>query len=424
MATTTRQVLEQRLSESVGDYESLTSSASGSATLTDADLAFFTEDTDGIQGWVEITSGDADGDIRRIASSGYNASTKVLTVTSNFSVTPTSASSYLWHQISPVLKRNAIQRAIELLFPSLYLPIRDETLIVDNLLLNPSFETGTFTSWTDKGSPSKSASTTRFVHGSQSAGIAATGAVEGLEQDLFLTVNIDQIVGKTLRVRGWVWDDASDSSRLRVSFDGSSFTSGPYHSGDAEWEGPSVHYIDAGIPADATEIMISCEVASGETGYFDLVVAWIDPIHRYTLPTTLVGDPAFISQQVDASAPDGPYRPIGHGNPPKPGRILRIEGRDYLSRPASDTATVEVDGARVDLIVARALEWLYQALSRQSRGEERQAYREMMREAQGERLELEQRAGIRMTPMSADILRESYTEEDASGRYLVLSTWR
>jgi len=58
------------------------------------------------------------------------------------------------------------------------------------------------------------------------------------------------------------------------------------------------------------------------------------------------------------------------------------------------------------------------------RGEERQAHREMMREARDERLELEQRAGIRMTPMSADILRESYIEEDASGRYLVLSTWR
>ena len=217
MATTTRAVLEQRLSEAVGDYESLASTASASATLTDADLAYFTEDTDGIQGWVEITSGDADGDIRRIASSGYNSGTNVLTVTSNFSATPTAASSYLWHQIDPVLKRNAIQRAIELLFPSLYLPIRDETIIVDNLLLNPSFETfsgGAFTSWDNKETPSKSASTARFVHGSQSAGISATGAVEGLEQDLFSTVNIDQIVGKTLRVRGWVWDDASSSSRL------------------------------------------------------------------------------------------------------------------------------------------------------------------------------------------------------------------
>ena len=144
MGTTTRLVLEQRFSEAIGDYESLTASAGNTTTLTAAALADLTEDNDGIQGWVKIDAGSAAGDIRRIkASSGYVASTKVLTVNRAFSASA-GAVAFTLHRYDPKQKLNAISRAIELLFPTLYLPVRDETLSVDNLLINSSFEkTGT-----------------------------------------------------------------------------------------------------------------------------------------------------------------------------------------------------------------------------------------------------------------------------------------
>jgi hypothetical protein len=143
MADTTRAVLTQRVSESVGDYEALTTTSSGSTTtLVATALADLTESDDGIQGWIEITDGNNDGEIRRIKGvGGYTASTTTITVNFAFSNTVGSGVGYILHRINPTDKHNAINRAIEALFPDLYLPIRDESLIVDSLVLNGSFET-------------------------------------------------------------------------------------------------------------------------------------------------------------------------------------------------------------------------------------------------------------------------------------------
>ena len=154
---------------------------------------------------------------------------------------------YELHRYDPVVKLDSITRAAEELFPDLYLSLVDETLVVDDLLSNSDFETfasSAFTNWTAIGSPTLSAETSRVVHGDQSAKlIAASGAIDALDQNLFTAVNINDVEGKTLHFKGWVWASAASAARLQVTFDGSTYTSGSYHAGDDEWEDPDLSLI-------------------------------------------------------------------------------------------------------------------------------------------------------------------------------------
>jgi hypothetical protein len=362
MATTLRSTIRRFLSEFVGDYRALTTTSAGLSDGTswvDTELANLTEEDDGLTGWIIPTDGDNGGEIRRIkASGGYVASTTTGAVNFAFTNQVASGVGYELHFIDPAFKHNAIDRAIESLFSDLYVYVRDETLVVDNLLLNPSFDVGTFTDWTDIGTPTKAAETARLIHGIRSAKITASGAVEGLEQNLFTSVNINEIAGRTLRFAGWVWASVASAARLRVTFDGSTYSNGAYHSAGSEWEGPGVTLVDAAVPVDATEMTVSCEVADGETAYFDAVHAYVGaPIVQYTLPTTvrtLLG----IQVQAEMNRPKGNYFPLSENVAPASGRILRLIGLNTLTLPTVDTDVVEIDGEQVDLLVARAAEIL------------------------------------------------------------------
>ncbi len=75
MATTTRAVLRQRLSEALGDYTSMTTTSAGAAdgtTLIDSGLRNLPggRDDDSFEGWyVLVTSGQASGEIKRVRQS-------------------------------------------------------------------------------------------------------------------------------------------------------------------------------------------------------------------------------------------------------------------------------------------------------------------------------------------------------------------
>jgi len=156
MTTTTRAVLRRRLSEEIGDYQSLTTTSDGNSAGTsvvdtglknlpggDRDAAF--------DGWhILVTSGANTGESRRIEN--YISNTTTLVVQEAFSGGAVqSLVTYELHRYDPAQKHQAIDRAIEEIFPFLYLPIRDETIVVDDRLSNSDFETfsGGFTSWTE-----------------------------------------------------------------------------------------------------------------------------------------------------------------------------------------------------------------------------------------------------------------------------------
>ena len=145
MATTTRAVLRQRLSEAIGDYTTMTTTSAGAAdgtTLVDSGIRNLSggRDDDAFEGWyVLLTSGAASGEIKRVLQS--RESVNSITLQEAFSIQVASGITYELHRNDPALKHNAINRGIEELSSQIPLPLRDETLVVDNLLTNWDFET-------------------------------------------------------------------------------------------------------------------------------------------------------------------------------------------------------------------------------------------------------------------------------------------
>jgi len=326
------------------------------------------------------------GTSRRVSSS--IASSGDMTLVNALAATTTSADTYELLPYDPEIMQAAIQEAIRTVWPKpfpgsrapkgLYRSDPDETLMVDNLLLNPSFETSTtgpvaFTNWTSIGSPTLATDTSLRVHGTQSARIDATGATEGLEQNILSRVDIADAAGKTLHVRGWLWALTADIARLRVTFNGTTFTNGPYHQGGGDWESPSTQKIDVAIPAETTtaqEMTISAEVAESGTALVrvDLVVAWIDPIAEYTMPAAFYPNgPSRVLQQVYEDKPEGLYLPI---TTPIPGRILRLTGAGRLTVPTTDAGTTEVDENEAELIIAEAAKHMFAMLGDKDKSQE------------------------------------------------------
>lgn len=422
---TTRVLMRQRLSEVLDDWQSMTTSSagnSGGTTVVDTSLAELSADDDFCEGWyILLTSGTYSGESRLITD--YVASTTTITVASAFTGQVATSVTYELHRYDPTKLNTAISRTSASVFPKLYLSLLPESLVVDNLLLNPSLDTfsSTFTSWSNIGTPTLAAETTRKVHGTGSASIAATGATEGIEQNLLTTVNIKEVVGKTLHVRAWIFCNVSSSARIRVTFDGSTYTNGPWHSGDVEWEGHQTHKIDVTVPADATEMMVSCEVETGVTAYFDCMAAWIDPVERYTIPTTMLRGPFHVLYQVDEDKPDGDYREIPAGAIVPAGRVLRLTGMGLLSQPTTDSGTIEIGEPQVELFIAHAAWWFYRSLLQLPSSQETASLERRVKDWAEEITRLENVPGMRMPHRSAELPMGAWkTGEDSNGRYLWL----
>ena len=374
MAITLVRALEM-LGRATGLFVSGTSSGSGSTTtLVDA-VDIYRYDINTLKNkWLYMRTGSAANEARRISS--IHASNGTVTVDAAFGGSTGSSSTYYITAHDPDIMRDSLQQAARTLYPHIYLPTQDETIVVDNLISNWDFETwsattasagsgnAVATSWSSVGTPSKDDTTAFVTHGSYSIKIAATGATEGVEQNIISVagVNINETESKILHVRGWVWCDVADAARLRVTYDGSTFDNSNYHSGSAEWEGPALMYIDSAIDFTASsteEMTISCEVTNGNTAYFDGVVAWIDNVHTYDLPSTVIRGPHKVSIQANQSEPNGDYVPL---STPHPGRILRIEHMGTLTVPTT-SASIELDESRGELLIAQAAAHMFHTLS-------------------------------------------------------------
>ena len=428
MGTTTRAVLRQRLQETYfGDYLSLTSSGVGTtATIVDASLANYAEGDDAFPGWWALITASghaAIGEERRVkGSGGYASSSTTLTLAEAFGTALGNSAAYEFSKNRPTDYHNAINRAIEQLHPMLFLPIIDESLVVDNLLSNSLMETyaaTVFTGWTEVGSPTTSAETTIVFHGTNSAKVVASGAAGQMTQAP--TITIENVAGKTVFLKCWVYATAASTARIRLDWDGTNFENSDYHTGVDEWQKLEA---SAAVPETATQVKAILEVADGGTAYFDLCRMFIDPIYRYTVPSTIIGAPHFVYEQGNESEPKGPYFQIPLSGP-KAGMLLRVEGKGYLSRPTTDAGTTEVDGARVDLIIARAAMNMTNILLGQTTSSDEIARLEGIRErATQDFIDLRDQPGVAMMMPPAEVPVAWGLQEDSSGRYIVFHAAR
>jgi len=425
MATTTRAVLRQRLSEALGDYTSMTTTANGAAdgtTLVDSGLRNLPggRDDDAFEGWyVLLTSSAASGEIKRVMQSRQNVNS--ITLQEAFSIQVAGSVTYELHRNDPTLKHNAINRGIEELSSQVPLPLRDETLIVDNLISNWDFETfadSAFTGWSSVESPTLTQNTSLVMHGDGAASIAATSDTEGMSQTV--TINANEVTNKQVTFECWVYATVADAVRIRILWGSSSYESHDYHSGADQWE---LQSIQVTVPTSATEITAILEVTTGNTGIFDVAWMSVRPLYKYTIPTTIIRGPHYVYQQLDRHNPTGTYVPVVRGTGPETGRILRLEGKGILTRPSTDTATVEVGEPYVNIIIAYAAMFYSRILLAQASQQQRDRYSEDMQMWGQEASSLVQE--LRRPRMSAQ--RSDYTwhvEEDSGGRYLVFDISR
>lgn len=152
MGTTTRLALDQKLSESIGDFIEVDTTTNittnqyiVSTALNEYDLAsddYFNE------WWVYITEGNNSGILRRI--SDYTTSTGRLTVYGASLSAEAGAVTIRVYRYGRTNKLLAIDRAIEEIYPSLYKALDDSTLVTGNILPNSHFEDQTTAGTPDK----------------------------------------------------------------------------------------------------------------------------------------------------------------------------------------------------------------------------------------------------------------------------------
>ena len=427
MAVTLNRSIEM-LGRATGFFVS-SAATSGGSTTTLVDTGIVRYDANILKNkWlymVSATNTAINGTSRRISS----LSTSTITVDSAYAAGTSNTDTYYILSVDPDVMIDSLQQAARTLYPHLYLPTQDETLVVDNLLSNWDFEnwdsTGSndavATSWAIKGSTPETNDEASFItHGSYSMKITGTGSDQGVEQNIIsaVGVNISETESKVLHVRGWVWCDVADAARLRVTYDGSTFDDSNYHSGSAEWEGHGLMYIDSAIDFTAStteEMTISCEVTSGNTAYFDGVIAWIDNVHNYTMPSTVIRGPHKVSMQADSAYPNGYYAPL---TVPQSGRILRLEHMGTLTAPTS-SSSVELDESRTELLLAQAAVHMYHTLSNRDAGN---AASHMQNAAiwQDRTDRLMSQPGMRMRQMSAHTREGWNVLESGETRKLVL----
>ena len=429
MATTTRVNLRKALSEAIGDYQAFATTADGNdakTSLVSSTLKNYSGGAD--DGAFEEqfflgTSGANSGASKRCALYIANASDGPTAILQDALDNQTaSADTFELHRYDPDLKHTAINRALAELFPILYKPIRDETLVVDNILANNDFETAggtTFSDWTEVNSPTVSIETSRVFHGTNSAKVVASGDVGQLTQTL--DVNIDELAGKTATFKVRVWTNDSSQARLKIDW-GTSTETGDYHTGDSSWR---LLTAEAAVPTDATQVQVICEVAASQTAYFDTGWFAVEQIHRLTVPSDIVRGPMHILQQYNEDMVDGAYYPLPSGVAPTRGRILRLEGMGILSRPSSESGTTEIGEPQLNLVTAYAAMVLFQTLLMRSATEQRSNLTENIRYWQMEVQRLSSQPGIRMRPLGASRGRNRWhIEDDADGRYLVFDITR
>ncbi len=394
---------------------------SGGSTTTLVDTGILKYDANRLKDkWVLITSGNNDTEARRISS----VSSSTITVTTAFSNTVATSVTYEIMAVDPDHPHDAIGSAIRTSVPPLYVALRDETLVVDDLLSNSLFETFSagFTGWTAVGSPTVTQETVLHFEGAGAAKVVAGGSAGQLTQQP--TISDSDLTGKTVHFARWVAALADSVGRIRITFDGSTYTSSDYVDGSITTATNALNWkkleVNAAVPDGATQITAVCEAAASGTAYFDGPGGlWVGRKSRYTIPTSFVLGPYYILHQDVLTRPDGEYTRIGPNNPVRSGHKLRLIGIGRLSSLSTDASTVELDSSQSDLLLARALKGLYRRLEGADPGRAQQ-HRSDMNAWAVEEERLANRASIFKPKLGSQMHDVFHFEEDSSGRYLVL----
>ena len=265
---------------------------------------------------------------------------------------------------------------------------------MDNRLSNADGETfsTTFTNWTHtSGTWTQEGTIVR--HGDYSF----KGVGGKLTQNITTRINMDEIKGKTITFKMWIYATDADAARIQLDYDGgTTVTSSDYHGGKYEWE--LIEIVDV-VPDDANQITVTLEVVATKTAYFDAGWVAVGAVHRYDMPSNLFRGPRTVEQQIDENRPEGDFTKLTRNNPPRAGRRLRLTGKRMMSELSAETGSMEVSAPESQILYAHALEWLANSQISMASGVSRSEFETDRTRWLTLAADLRQRTGVRGEPI-------------------------
>lgn len=374
------------LGEFIDDDHSSTTTAAGNAvgtTLSDSKQSDFGERAM-VDGWILITSGTNDGEIRRVTE---NDGDQIITVSPAFTAVVATSVTYEFHRWEPTAKLKSLDRARFAGFPYVSTVVEDATQIGDNhqrrfafagtLVAGPytcwqELELGTRHTWNVLKNPIGDTLSSWDLTG---AGAAATIYAGGDFDRLIpkytvnctrITVPINTAVTYSQLVTAMTSLTASNAGGRRVTFgmwvyartasrvtvkvtDDAGNSSSDAHQGRG-WEYLEVtHDVDGD---NATTLTPSLEVSSGAVmtlfwNHSWFVLGEVPDVYAHELT------PIHVQR-------DGSSQTVYLDEAPIRGLQLKLIGRGHLSALSESlTATMEVDDGMAEILYAYAAQVLF-----------------------------------------------------------------
>lgn len=375
------------LGEFLDDDHSSTTTAAGNAggtTLTDSSQSDFGERAM-VDGWILITSGTNDGEIRRVTENDGNDS---ITVAPAFTAQVATSVTYEFHRWNPSAKLKALDRARFAGFPHISTVVEDATAIGDNYQRRFSFagtlKAGPYTCWQERElGTSHTWNVLKNPEGTSLTGWALTGA--GATASIYQGGDFDRVIpkytttctritvpdstgvfysqssgtfnnltaasaaGRKLTFGMWVYSRAASRVHLRLADDDGN-TEGTTHQGRG-WEYLEVshelnHHVND-VTLDAILVVTSGDAFTLFWNHAWLVLGEVPDMYPWQLT------PIHVQR-------DGSQQVVYLDEAPIRGLQLKLIGRGHLSAlNESLTATMEVDDGMAETLYAYAAQVMF-----------------------------------------------------------------
>jgi hypothetical protein len=398
--STTLLALEQLLDEQIGDFlefDTTTNLTTGSTakiysnTLKSYDNSrndFFNN------WWAYITEGLNAGVLRKVKD--YISTNGEVKLYGSAFLSTNGAVTCRLHRLNRDNKIRALKRSIEHIYPHIYIPLDDQTLVGGNILPDAHFEWWTSTSalkfYTTSNLTLTQTSTAGKTRGGKYSVYGLTGAANG---NFYISSNtyprLLDLQGRSVSVYVWVYPQKLDDCTIiidTVSLDGTttqtltSATSCPA----TYWT--LLKLENQTLNDDLQEVKITFNTATiAQYSYWDDALVIGKDMYEYLLPSNFQTDFHLSQVNIQSSGYSDiacyDLRPLTYGvneevnsfdeevngtiykfirflNLPTSERRIRLTGYKMLEVPTTDAGTISLDGRRLNLLLAYAAHLLYQ----------------------------------------------------------------
>ncbi len=383
--STTLAALRPLLARACGAFFAGTCSAAGTTTaLVDAAGATnLLSYADGYweDGYVRITSGSADGDVRKIKT--FTQSTGTIVPHGAFTAAPGATATYeLYKSFNPTTELEAViidAVAQRQLYPMLHRNYEYDNLVAGSRLLNGSFEdwavATTPDSWTAGSDLTLSKDTTAPWHGVACAKLVATAATTFYQRQSLAAAMGTWALLDDYSITFYIWAKAVAASIVRpYIISGGTTTYGDYHTGGGGKERLSVSatitptgVIDFGVSQGASTIFLDDAYTVGGPALYEYTIPSAIQIERNAFEVEVQDSNSYskgtytrveantydIIPQTDAS------RLLRFRQRPSDGYHIRVRGMGHLTALAAQDSTIEIDAPQTELVIAQSAVNLY-----------------------------------------------------------------